>query len=46
VSLTDCLVRVVADHYGTKDIFGWLLLDSRVVESAKSYNRIFVIVTS
>jgi len=23
VSLTDCIVMVVADHYGTKDIFGF-----------------------
>ena len=23
VSLTDCMVMVVADHYGTKDIFGF-----------------------
>jgi predicted nucleic acid-binding protein len=22
VSLTDCIVMAVADHYGTKDIFG------------------------
>jgi predicted nucleic acid-binding protein len=23
VSLTDCIVMVIADHYGTKDIFGF-----------------------
>jgi predicted nucleic acid-binding protein len=23
VSLTDCIVMAIADHYGTKDIFGF-----------------------
>ena len=30
VSLTDCMVMVVADHYGTKDIFGF---DRQFVEA-------------
>jgi predicted nucleic acid-binding protein len=35
VSLTDCLVMVVADAYGTKDIFGF---DRQFVNAG--YNRI------
>jgi len=34
-SLTDCLVMVVADHYGTKDIFGF---DRQFVEAG--YHRL------
>jgi predicted nucleic acid-binding protein len=35
VSLTDCMVMVVADEYGTKDIFGF---DMQFVEAG--YNRL------
>jgi predicted nucleic acid-binding protein len=35
VSLTDCMVMVVADAYGTKDIFGF---DSQFV--AAGYHRL------
>ena len=35
VSLTDCMVMVVADHYGTKDIFGF---DRQFVEAG--YHRL------
>jgi predicted nucleic acid-binding protein len=35
VSFTDCMVMVVADHYGTKDIFGF---DMQFVDAG--YNRL------